>query len=60
MSEFIQFIDMGGYAVYVWTSFGVALVVLLANVLWSRRQLIKQKQRAVKLATQSATKRRQA
>ncbi|MEE9334115.1 MAG: heme exporter protein CcmD [Granulosicoccaceae bacterium] len=50
MSEFLTFLDMGGYAAYVWTSFGVAMIVLLANVLWSRSQLIKQKQRAIKLA----------
>lgn len=26
---------MGGYAFFVWTSFGVALAVLTMNVLWS-------------------------
>ncbi|MBX9608574.1 MAG: heme exporter protein CcmD [Gammaproteobacteria bacterium] len=28
---------MGGYAVYVWTSYGLALVVLALNVLLPRR-----------------------
>jgi len=50
VSEFLNFLDMGGYAVYVWTSFGISFVVLLANVLWSRSQLKREKQRAVKLA----------
>jgi heme exporter protein D len=30
MSEFFH---MGGYAFYVWGSFGVALVILVANVI---------------------------
>lgn len=27
-----QFFSMGGYAFYVWTSYGIALVVLLINL----------------------------
>lgn len=27
-----QFFSMGGYALYVWTSYGIALVVLIINV----------------------------
>ncbi|MDH5444203.1 MAG: heme exporter protein CcmD [Gammaproteobacteria bacterium] len=30
MSEFFH---MGGYAFFVWTSYGIALVVLLANII---------------------------
>jgi len=30
MSEFFQ---MGGYAFYVWTSYGLTLVVLVANLI---------------------------
>ncbi len=29
---FAEFIDMGGYGFYVWTSYGLAAIVLLANV----------------------------
>lgn len=29
---FAEFIDMGGYGSYVWSSYGIALVVLAANV----------------------------
>ena len=29
---FAEFIDMGGYGAYVWSSYGIALVVLVANV----------------------------
>jgi heme exporter protein D len=28
-----QFFHMGGYAFYVWTSYGLAFVVLLINIL---------------------------
>jgi heme exporter protein D len=33
-----EFFHMGGYAFYVWTSYGLALIVLLANVLAPLRQ----------------------
>lgn len=39
------FLDMGGYAAYVWPSYGLTFVVLLANVLWpivQRKQLLRQ------------------
>ncbi len=28
-----EFFNMGGYAFYVWTSYGVTLCVLLANII---------------------------
>ena len=33
-----EFFHMGGYAFYVWTSYGITLIVLLANVLMPARQ----------------------
>ena len=33
-----EFLAMGGYAVYVWTSYAIALVVLLLNVIIPRRR----------------------
>ena len=33
-----EFFHMGGYAFYVWTSYGIALVVLLLNVIGPLRQ----------------------
>ncbi|MEN8204962.1 MAG: heme exporter protein CcmD [Pseudomonadota bacterium] len=33
-----EFFHMGGYAFYVWTSYGLALIVLLANVILPLRQ----------------------
>ena len=38
MTSIIQYLSMGGYAVYVWSAYGVAAVVLaaLAIVSWRR------------------------
>jgi heme exporter protein D len=33
-----DFLHMGGYAFYVWTSYGIALFVLLINVIMPLRQ----------------------
>jgi heme exporter protein D len=39
------FLEMGGYAFYVWTAYGITLLVLVANILWpvlQRKQLLRQ------------------
>ena len=36
MSEFLA---MGGYAEYVWSTFGLTLVVLIVNIVGARRRL---------------------
>ncbi len=33
-----EFLDMGGYAFYVWTSYGITLVILIVNVIGPARQ----------------------
>ena len=33
------FLDMGGYAAYVWPAYAVTLIVLLLNVAWARGAL---------------------
>ncbi|MBO0615320.1 heme exporter protein CcmD [Thiothrix fructosivorans] len=33
-----EFFHMGGYALYVWTSFGIAAVVLLLNIVLPLQQ----------------------
>ena len=43
-NSFAEFLAMGGYAFYVWTSYGLTLVVLLANIIvpiWQRKQLLR-------------------
>jgi heme exporter protein D len=33
MDAFYEFLNMGGYAFYVWTSYAIAAVVLIANLI---------------------------
>ena len=33
------FLDMGGYAAYVWPAYGVTCAVIVLNVVWARRAL---------------------
>ncbi|MDH3831222.1 MAG: heme exporter protein CcmD [Gammaproteobacteria bacterium] len=33
-----EFFNMGGYAFYVWSSYGIALLVLLVNIIAPLRQ----------------------
>ncbi len=33
-----EFLEMGGYARYVWSAFGLTLVVLVANIVVARQQ----------------------
>lgn len=35
----IAFLDMGGYAAYVWPAYAVTLAVMVLNVVWARRLL---------------------
>ena len=46
-----EFFDMGGYAFYVWTSYGLTLVMVVANILMpilQRRKVIAKVKRAIK------------
>lgn len=50
MQSFSDFIHMGGYAGYVWSSYGIALVVFvwsIASPHMQKRQLIKRIKRIV-------------
>ena len=38
MSDLASFFHMGGYAVYVWPSFMLSALVILANVYFSKRE----------------------
>jgi len=33
------FLDMGGYAAYVWPAYAVTLAVVVLNIVWARRSL---------------------
>ncbi|MEX0607613.1 MAG: heme exporter protein CcmD [Halofilum sp. (in: g-proteobacteria)] len=48
------FFAMGGYAVYVWPSYGLAAVLLIANALiphWRERRLLQQLQASAREET---------
>jgi heme exporter protein CcmD len=45
-----NFLDMSGYGAYVWSCYGLALVVLVSNVWFARRQLREQIVRTRRLA----------
>ncbi len=34
-----EFLDMGGYAAYVWPSYAVTFIVIALNIFWARRAL---------------------
>ena len=34
-----QFLDMGGYALYVWPAYAVTFAVVALNIVWARRLL---------------------
>ena len=34
-----QFLAMGKYAAYVWPSYGLTLLAVVANIVWARRLL---------------------
>ncbi|MCG6872235.1 MAG: heme exporter protein CcmD [Gammaproteobacteria bacterium] len=40
-----EFLHMGGYATYVWSAYGITLVVLVANVVAAIRLLRNQRAR---------------
>jgi heme exporter protein CcmD len=35
----IQFLRMGGYAVYLWPAYGVTLLAIVLNIVWARALL---------------------
>lgn len=45
MNDLRIFLEMGGYGFYVWSAYGVTMLVLLVNVLlplWQRKRLLRQ------------------
>ena len=46
MSALADFFDMGGYAAYVWPSYALTLAVVVLNIVWARRLLVKSREEA--------------
>ena len=41
-----EFLNMGGYAAYVWPSYGLTLAVIILNIVWARRLLTRSREEA--------------
>jgi heme exporter protein D len=41
-----EFLNMGGYAAYVWPSYGLTLAVIILNIVWARRLLARSREDA--------------
>jgi heme exporter protein D len=41
-----EFLYMGGYAAYVWPSYGLTLAVIVLNIVWARRLLARSREEA--------------
>jgi heme exporter protein D len=41
-----EFFNMGGYAAYVWPSYGLTLAVIILNIVWARRLLARSREEA--------------
>lgn len=54
-----EFIDMGGYAVYVWGSYGAAVLLVVAELLFLRQRRRRAQQQA-RLAAQFSDEHAQA
>ena len=40
------FLHMGGYAAYVWPSYGLTFGIIILNIVWARRLLAKSRAEA--------------
>ena len=41
-----EFLNMGGYAVYVWSAYGLTFAVIVWNIIWARRLLARSREDA--------------
>jgi heme exporter protein D len=41
-----EFLNMGGYAAYVWPSYGLTLIIIILNIVWARRLLARSREEA--------------
>ena len=41
-----EFFNMGGYAAYVWPSYGLTFIVIIWNIIWARRLLARSREEA--------------
>ena len=49
------FLDMGGYAAYVWPSYALTLTVMVLNIIWARRLLKRSRKEALRRLAMGGT-----
>lgn len=57
MASFTEFLHMGGYAFFVWSSYGFTALCLIGIVLWSAFNYRKTRDQAFKRALQHQARR---
>jgi heme exporter protein CcmD len=53
----IEFLQMDGYASYVWPSYAITLLVLILNIVWARRSLTRAREDARRRLTMAEERR---
>ncbi len=48
MKDLKDFFDMGGYAAFVWSAYGLTFLVIGLNIYWARRLLVRSREDAKK------------
>ncbi len=43
-----EFLDMGGYAAYVWSAYGIAAIALVGATVWSFRTMREKERQAAR------------
>lgn len=56
MNSLSEFLAMGGYAFYVWSSFAAAFLLVGGIIIWSRYELIVTRRRVFARAQQASKK----
>ncbi len=54
----IRFLDMGGYAPYVWSAYGITLLVIVLNIWSARRARVRPLERAEQVVEEERPRRR--
>jgi heme exporter protein D len=50
-----EFLDMGGYAAFVWPSYAVTLGIVVLNIYWARQHLARARAAALRRLTPGGT-----
>jgi heme exporter protein CcmD len=44
----MEFLQMDGYAVYVWPAYAITLAIVILNIIWARRSLSRARDEALR------------